>query len=86
MFCENHVMAVQALFHPNSFGFCLGLTSLLGCHETWMGDSNLIAVGFVINQTRYVLACEYASQHSSHAWAGERDAGLVRRAGSCAGL
>lgn len=45
-------MAVQALFHPNSVGFWLGLTSVLGCHETWMGDSNLVAVDFVINQTQ----------------------------------
>lgn len=45
-------MAVQALFHPNSFGFWPSLTSVLGCHETWMGDSNLVAVDFVINQTQ----------------------------------
>lgn len=46
------IMAVQALFHPNSLGFWLGLASVLGCWESWMGDSNLVAVDFVINPTQ----------------------------------
>lgn len=50
--CFVKIMAVQALFHPNSLGFWLGLASVLGYHETWMGDNNLIAVDFVINQTQ----------------------------------
>lgn len=50
--CFVKIMAVQALFHPNSIGFWLALASGLGCHETRMGDSNLDAVDFVINQTQ----------------------------------
>lgn len=50
--CFVKTIAVQALFHPNSTAFWLGLASGFVCYETWMGDSNPVAVDFVINEAQ----------------------------------